>query len=633
MEMITNTTSPTNSGPTGNGPAVASQVVTLRNNINNPSGNTFATTSPGVTVTYAISDQQFTLNAATESSTGAALNFGAGPNSTIQIGASPIYAAMNSISPGMIGNAYYTSTGGSPTGTGLDVTNPVSLNGAIELFSSARALFNAGVPTNVRQYMGTMTLTFSQPVNNPVLHLGGMGARNTLSGSSIGYTQEYQITTTGVTLTRLSGNTPFLVGAGTVNGIAYAESEIYSAANGAFAPGESCVINTAACGSVRVNGTGLSTLSMRVYMRSNNTNPAWMANPVQHGGDQVMVGVSVDIPTITVNKALAAPGRFGSADQFTTQIRNGAGTVVNSTANSTTSGSGAVVTAGTGTTGATIVGTGVAYALTEVAAAGANLDNYATSIACSNSNAGSGTVLPSGAGRNFNITVLESADSIVCTLTNSPAGTITIVKDAVPNDAQDFSFATTGNGLSDFSLDDDADPTLSNSRTFTGLVPGLYTVTETSLPGWSLTGLACVDPGNDSNVDTATGMASINLAAGETVVCTYVNTSGSANLSITKTNTPGSGPNDLPADTLSAGPTVYSIVVTNTGPGAADAAVLHDPATSGLTCGGPVTCTVSSGAAVCPSVTAAELQSTSGVSIPTFPANSSLTFTVACAVQ
>ena len=47
------------------------------------------------------------------------------------------------------------------------------------------------------------------------------------------------------------------------------------------------------------------------------------------------------------------------------------------------------------------------------------------------------------------------------------------VKDAVPNDPQDFSF-TAGGGLSPsaFSLDDDADGTLSNTRTFTGLLSG-----------------------------------------------------------------------------------------------------------------------------------------------------------------
>ena len=58
-------------------------------------------------------------------------------------------------------------------------------------------------------------------------------------------------------------------------------------------------------------------------------------------------------------------------------------------------------------------------------------------------------------------------------------GSITIVKDAVPDDAQDFAFTTGGAGLpASFSLDDDADATLSNTRTFTNLAPGGYSVTE-----------------------------------------------------------------------------------------------------------------------------------------------------------
>ena len=52
------------------------------------------------------------------------------------------------------------------------------------------------------------------------------------------------------------------------------------------------------------------------------------------------------------------------------------------------------------------------------------------------------------------------------------AGGSSSVKDAQPNDPQDFSF-TAGGGLSptSFQLDDDTDPALSNTRTFDDLVP------------------------------------------------------------------------------------------------------------------------------------------------------------------
>ena len=85
---------------------------------------------------------------------------------------------------------------------------------------------------------------------------------------------------------------------------------------------------------------------------------------------------------------------------------------------------------------------------------------------------------------------LDPGQNITCTFTNAKDATVTIVKDAVPNHAQDFPF--TGS-FGPFSLDDDTDPTLLDRRTFTvsGTAFGAKTVTETALAGWSLTGLVC----------------------------------------------------------------------------------------------------------------------------------------------
>ena len=106
-----------------------------------------------------------------------------------------------------------------------------------------------------------------------------------------------------------------------------------------------------------------------------------------------------------------------------------------------------------------------------------------------------------------------------------------------------------------------------------------------------------------------------------------------ADLAITKTNTPGSGPTDLPADSVVAGTTTtYSIVVSNNGPASANGAVVRDPLPSGLTCTS-VTCGSATNGAVCPAVTVAQLQSPAGVAITTLPAGSSLTLTLNCTVQ
>ena len=100
-------------------------------------------------------------------------------------------------------------------------------------------------------------------------------------------------------------------------------------------------------------------------------------------------------------------------------------------------------------------------------------------------------------------------------------GSITIIKNAAPDAAQDFAFTTTGTGLSSFSLDDDADATLSNQRTFGDLAPGSYTVTESATAGWTLTSITCSAGGS---VNLAGRTATITIAGSENVTCTFVNT-------------------------------------------------------------------------------------------------------------
>lgn len=108
-------------------------------------------------------------------------------------------------------------------------------------------------------------------------------------------------------------------------------------------------------------------------------------------------------------------------------------------------------------------------------------------------------------------------------VTNCEFGYVTIVKDAVPNDAQDFEF--TG-GLGGFFLDDDANGTLSNTRLFT-VAFGVYAVTEVAVSGWTLSGIVCADP--NSNTTTLGSTATINLDAanGDAVTCTFTNTQSS----------------------------------------------------------------------------------------------------------
>jgi Tol biopolymer transport system component len=101
-------------------------------------------------------------------------------------------------------------------------------------------------------------------------------------------------------------------------------------------------------------------------------------------------------------------------------------------------------------------------------------------------------------------------------------GNIGILEEAVPDDPQDFSFSGSG-AIGPFALDDDADPTLPKTRSFTGLVPGTYTIQQAVPTGWNLSGLVCADPDNGSTVDLATATVTIDLDPGETVGCNFTN--------------------------------------------------------------------------------------------------------------
>ncbi|MCP3964037.1 MAG: hypothetical protein GY719_39900 [bacterium] len=104
----------------------------------------------------------------------------------------------------------------------------------------------------------------------------------------------------------------------------------------------------------------------------------------------------------------------------------------------------------------------------------------------------------------------------------APAHNITIVKRSEPDDPVDVAFT----GLASFSLDDDADPTLPDRRTFNNLNPGTHTVTETVPAGWSLARIECDDPDGGTTVDLAAGEASIDLDLGEAITCTFTNVLG-----------------------------------------------------------------------------------------------------------
>src|SRR6185436_10590604 len=155
---------------------------------------------------------------------------------------------------------------------------------------------------------------------------------------------------------------------------------------------------------------------------------------------------------------------------------------------------------------------------------------------------------------------LDAGENVICTYTNTKDATLTIIKDAIPDDPQDFAFTTTGTGpaafTAGFSLDDDADVTLPNTRTFTfpAAQLGVKTVTEAAVSGWGLTNLVCT--GGGANTSTAGSVATIGLDAGENVICTYTNTKGSS-ITIIKDAIPDD-PQDFAFTTTGTGPAAFT---------------------------------------------------------------------------
>lgn len=114
-------------------------------------------------------------------------------------------------------------------------------------------------------------------------------------------------------------------------------------------------------------------------------------------------------------------------------------------------------------------------------------------------------------------------------------GQLTFVKETNVDYPRVFTYTTATNAftpLGTFYLEDYPTGTYSNTRTFTGLLPGVYTVTEHIAPGtsWDLVSIVCTGVGDDDEhftpavgVDLTTGTVVLPLFFGQHITCTYTN--------------------------------------------------------------------------------------------------------------
>ncbi len=146
-------------------------------------------------------------------------------------------------------------------------------------------------------------------------------------------------------------------------------------------------------------------------------------------------------------------------------------------------------------------------------------------------------VVYNGDGKTVDIK-LAPGENLICTYKNSKQGSITIVKDAEPASATDFFKFTTNLNPPVFLLND-ADPTdyiigvtavpAASSKTFSSLAPGVYTVAEEAQTnGWNLRRIQCINGANvvigpTGDYDVGDSNVTINLGAGENVICEFFN--------------------------------------------------------------------------------------------------------------
>lgn len=262
--------------PVGNGP-VNTTTINFVKNSNNPTGNTFSTYTPALSATFTLSPTNIHPNY-TFPTTGGPVAIGYTES------ASPIYTTPYG---GPI-DSYFTSSGAAP-GYGLSTAD----NRFVSLFTSTNFAWYYSLSTSGRHYVQRLTITFNRAVDNPILHLSGLGGQVQISSGGqvgrLGFSAEFNVfaNNTSATLTKLSGTTPLVVSGNQIN-------------NGASSIGSSGA--NAGSGSVQITGKGITALTLDIYIRGDGglSSP----NNWATSGDAFSIGISVLESDLSVTKTV-----------------------------------------------------------------------------------------------------------------------------------------------------------------------------------------------------------------------------------------------------------------------------------------------------------------------------------------
>ena len=496
--------------------------------------------------------------------------------------------------------------------------------------------------------LGTVTIAFSQPVRNPVLQLGGLGAGTAQGTKQTDLHAFLDLTTAGLTMTALTSAGNLQVVSGTrITAITDDTSYDCTTKSTTLSYDSSA---PAVCGSVRVNGV-VSTLTFAVGAIL-STNPSasgpylgttasdafsltvtlpqdYSDAPASYNGAQapahvlsnLTLGATVDEDNPTVRNATGAPWAAAAAngddtsgtddeDAFTTlpDVVAVPGATYSLTvpiaglSKSATlcgwidfdrngtfdTGERQCATPAAGATSATLT-----WTVTSGVSIGSSNARFRLGYTASQVQSPTG-LADSGEVEDYPISFLARPQVVLTKTTTGAVGgpfayTLT-------NTTQAAGTATTTVAGTAVQVDGDTATTGTQAYTVT-TVNTPVTITEAALAGWSVTSATCTNAGG-TVVGSASGAAyTIPAGAvipGAVITCAYTN--AKPGLTFDKQ---ASAIIDLDGNQPDAGDRVdYSFVVTNTGQTTLSGISINDPKVTGISCptttvavGGTVTCT------------------------------------------
>ncbi|MCB1810171.1 MAG: DUF11 domain-containing protein [Candidatus Competibacteraceae bacterium] len=128
------------------------------------------------------------------------------------------------------------------------------------------------------------------------------------------------------------------------------------------------------------------------------------------------------------------------------------------------------------------------------------------------------------------LTPSNNSASEETTATPPPTGSLTLVKEADPEDGTDFAFTSDIPDGSTFSLDDEPSQSdvINQSITFADLPVGTYAITETLPSDWALDSTSCTGASGSTSLSGET--LTVPVGAGEVITCTFNNTKQDSNI-------------------------------------------------------------------------------------------------------